>query len=199
MSGRIEEGPGVSDDESVATRYLETTQRLVGSVDVHQVARVVRILREARDQGRTVFIVGNGGSASNASHFATDLSNATHRDGAPRLRAVSLTDNSAWMTAISNDHGYDRVFSGQLDGLLRRGDVLVAISASGSSPNVLEAVRLARERGATTVALVGFDGGQLLGSADAAIHVVSDHGAYGPVEDTHLAIQHLVTLCLARA
>jgi len=186
------------DDDAVARAYLDGTRRLLAAVDVGQVTRVVKVLREARERAATVYIVGNGGSAATASHFATDLSKATVRDGSPRVRALSLTDNVALMTALSNDLGYEQVFVGQLRGLLRPGDVLIAISVSGSSPNVLRTVELAHECGATSIAFVGFDGGQLVRSADLAIHVASERGVYGPVEDVHLAIHHLVTTCLAR-
>lgn len=186
------------DDDAVARAYLESTRSLLDAVDISQVTGVVKILREARERAATVYIVGNGGSAATASHVATDLSKATDRDGFPRVRALSLTDNVAWMTALSNDHGYEDVFAGQLQSLLRAGDVLIAISASGNSPSVLRAVELAHQRRATTIAFVGFDGGALLRSADFAIHVASERGAYGPVEDVHLAIHHLITSCLAR-
>ncbi len=186
------------DDDAVARAYLDSTRRLLAAVDVDQVTRVVKVLREARERAATVYIVGNGGSAATASHFAADLSKATVRDGSARVRALSLTDNVALMTALSNDQGYEQVFTGQLHGLLRADDVLIAISASGNSPSVLRAVELAHQRRATSIAFVGFDGGELLRCADLAIHVASERGVYGPVEDLHLAIHHLVTTCLAR-
>lgn len=186
------------DDEGVARAYLDGTRRLLAAIDLDQVTRVVKVLRAAREREATVYVVGNGGSASTASHFAADLAKATVRDGSPHVRVLSLTDNVSLMTALSNDHGYEHLFTGQLRSLLLPGDVLIAISVSGGSPNVLRAVELAHERGATTIAFTGFDGGQLLRSADLAIHVASERGVYGPVEDVHLAIHHLVTTCLAR-
>lgn len=186
-------------DEERARSHLESTREALSGIDPAAVARVVAVLRQARGSGATVYVIGNGGSASTASHLATDLSKATARDGAKRLRAISLSDNAAFLTALANDDGYDQVFAGQLSGLVRAGDVLIAISASGNSANVLRAVELARGRGATTVALVGFDGGDLLRLADVAVHVATEHGAYGTVEDAHLAIHHALTVCLAHA
>jgi D-sedoheptulose 7-phosphate isomerase len=171
----------------------------LASVDLSQVEEVVRTLRGARERGSSVYVVGNGGSAATASHFATDLGKATKRPGGQPLRVTSLTDNMPWLSALANDDGYEHVFTGQLENLLRDGDVLVAISVSGNSPNVVRAVELARQRRATTVAFVGFDGGRLLSTADLCIHVASQPGLYGPVEDAHLAIHHLITTCLARA
>lgn len=186
------------DDAALVRAYVDSTSRLLAALDVVQVARVAQALREARRRGATVFVVGNGGSAATASHFVTDLNKLTDRDDAPHIRALSLTDNVPFMSALSNDVDYEHVFSGQLDRLLRPGDVLVAISASGRSPNVLRAVEHARARGLRTIALVGFDGGALLSLAEMAIHVRSEHGAYGPVEDVHHAIQHVLAHCLSR-
>lgn len=185
-------------DLAVMREYVRRTGEILQSIDLEQVARAVGALRNARMRGATVFVVGNGGSASTASHFATDLAKATDRDGAPHVRALSLTDNVSLMTALSNDLAYEEVFTGQLDRLLRENDVLIAISVSGESPNILRAVEFARERNAITIALVGFDGGPLAGSVDIAVHARSERGEYGQVEDVHLAIHHMVTACLAR-
>jgi D-sedoheptulose 7-phosphate isomerase len=114
-------------------------------------------------------------------------------EGAIPFRAVSLTDNVAVLTAIANDIAYADVFVRQLEGLLRPGDVVVAISASGNSPNVVRAIEYARSHGAVTVGLTGFDGGRLKALCDEAVHVATPPGEYGPVEDTHLVLDHLIT------
>jgi D-sedoheptulose 7-phosphate isomerase len=152
---------------------------------------VVELIMRAHDDGRHVYILGNGGSASTASHFACDLSKATICGNGPRLRVTSLTDNIALLTAWANDTSYERVFAEQLLSLAAPGDVVVIISASGDSPNVLAAARAARELGATTVALVGFGGGVLKQVVDVAIHVKSYD--YGVVEDCQLVLEHAIT------
>ena len=186
-------------DSDVLRTYFTRLRDLLGGVDYEALERIVDLLRVARDRGSAVYVAGNGGSAAAASHFATDLAKATRRPGKSPLRVLSLTDNTAWLTALANDEGYEHVFTGQLESLLRDGDVLILISASGNSPNVIRAAELARQRGAKSVALVGFDGGQLLRLVDISVHAASETDAYGPVEDTLLAVHHAIAACLARA
>jgi D-sedoheptulose 7-phosphate isomerase len=156
-------------------------------------------LRQARDRGSSVFILGNGGSAATAAHIAADLANAPRRAGQRPMRIFSLGENAACLTALGNDDGYEHVFAKQLDNYLAPNDVVIAISASGNSPNVLRAVELAKTRGAITVALAGFTGGTLLDLVDRAVLVSSPAGAYGPVEDVHLMLGHIFTNCLCHA
>ncbi len=181
----------------LANAYLRCLTGLLNSIDLRRVEAAVTSLRHARDVGASVFVIGNGGSAATASHFATDLVNMSKRAGARPLKVMSLVDNAAWLTAQANDTGYDNVFAGQLETFAARGDVLIAISASGNSPSILTAVEVARGRAMTIIALVGFDGGMLVDAADIAIHVRSTPGLYGPVEDVHLALQHIISGCLA--
>jgi D-sedoheptulose 7-phosphate isomerase len=169
---------------------------LLRSVDPQTLEHVVASLRTARDHGGTIFLAGNGGSASTASHLANDLGKATRATGRASVRVVSLTDNVAWMTALANDEGYDRVFAGQLENFASPGDVLVVISASGNSRNLIAAAECARAQGATTVALLGFDGGALLGLVDHALWLPSAAGAYALVEDAHSALCHVLTQCM---
>ena len=178
----------------IAAEYLEYVGGLLASVDLDALERVVAALREARDRGAGIYVVGNGGSAAAASHFATDLAKL----GGAAMRVMSLTDNIPLLTALANDHGYQEVFERQLANLFAPGDVLVAISASGNSPNLIRAVESAKARGGTTVALVGFDGGVLRDAVDHALFVPSEFGRYGPAEDVHLILQHVITSCLAR-
>jgi D-sedoheptulose 7-phosphate isomerase len=154
----------------------------------------VSIILAAHQRDSHVYILGNGGSASTASHFACDLSKATIVEGKARLRVTSLNDNVALLTAWANDASYERVFAEQLSNLLSAGDVVIAISASGNSPNVLAAMTAARERGAVTVGLVGQDGGQLLKLVDQDVHVA--HESYSVVEDCHLVLEHAITGCV---
>src|SRR5438874_1864061 len=139
-----------SDDAAFVRQYIEQVRDLLANIDVGRVDEVVRMFRDARERGSTVYIIGNGGSAATASHFATDLSKATKRSGTKSLRVISLVDNTPWLSALANDDGYDRIFTGQLESLLRNRDVLVAISVSGNSANVVRAVEFARQRGAAT-------------------------------------------------
>lgn len=171
--------------------YIAALRDVLARVDVDVVETIIDALLCAREQGHTVFIIGNGGSASTSSHMATDLCKVTAVDGAPGVRAVSLADNVALVTAWSNDEAYEYSFSGPLQAYMSRGDVLIAISASGRSPNVLEATRVANRMGALTIGLTGFGGGQLAGLA--RISLVVDANDYGLVEDAHLAINHALT------
>lgn len=187
---------GQTDPAAYAAAYLRYLAGLLERIDAKAIAAFIELLRETRERGSTVFFLGNGGSAATASHFANDISVGTQRAGGKPFRAVSLTDNVAVITAIGNDEGYDRIFVDQLRAHLRDGDAVVAISASGNSPNVVAAVDYARNQGATVCALTGFDGGKLKPLADIAIHVPTEKGEYGPVEDLHMVVDHLVSTYL---
>lgn len=186
-------------DRRSASNYLSCLTSILNSIDLGELEQVVVTLRGARDRGAHAYLIGNGGSAATASHFATDLVNLSKRAGRQPLKAVSLVENMAWLTAQANDSGYDTVFSGQLETFASPGDVLIAISASGNSPCLVRAVELATSLGMITIGFLGFEGGALLGLVDMAIHVRSAPGLYGPVEDAHLALQHIVSACLAEA
>lgn len=180
------------DPAGYARAYLDYLGSCFQSIDSAAVEAFIRLLLAARMSGNTVFFIGNGGSAATASHFANDISIGTRTGDDKPFRAVSLTDNVAVMTALANDEGYDRMFVDQLRVHLREGDSLVAISASGNSPNLIEAVDYARTRGATVVGLTGFDGGKLRERSDISLHVPTAKGEYGPVEDVHMIFDHLV-------
>jgi D-sedoheptulose 7-phosphate isomerase len=149
-------------------------------------------LLECYARGGTLYLVGNGGSASTASHFACDLSKGTRQPAVPRFRAVALTDNVPLMTAWGNDASFDRIFAEQLMPLVRPHDLLLAISASGSSPNVLEALRAAREAGARTMAWTGATGGSAAPLADTVIRVPAT--TIEQVEDAHMVLAHALTV-----
>lgn len=180
------------DAAGFARGYVGYMAMVLGRIDPKAVEALIEELEAARRQARTVFFAGNGGSASTASHFANDLAKAARVDGEPGFRTVSLVDNSAVMTALANDEGYESVFTGQMRDLFGPGDVLVAISASGNSPNVIAALKLAKQLGGRTVGIVGFDGGALRSLCDLVVHVPSEPGEYGPVEDAHLVVNHLI-------
>jgi D-sedoheptulose 7-phosphate isomerase len=182
--------------ERLASGYLAELTDVLANLDLDAILRIVERLRVARDAGRTIFIAGNGGSAATASHWVNDLAKATKRSGRPAIRVIGLVDNVSWLTALANDEGYDRVFAGQLENFAEPGDVLAVISASGNSPNVLRAVDEARNRGAVTIGLVGFDGGALRQSVDECLWVETPKGAYGVVESAHSVACDIVTTCL---
>jgi D-sedoheptulose 7-phosphate isomerase len=161
------------------------------------VQRIVPLLLKARAAGRTVFFFGNGGSASTASHFVVDIGKGAARGDGRRVRCVGLSDNIPSMTAWANDADYSKIFSEQLRILAEPGDVAVAISGSGNSPNVLEAVRAARELGVSTIGLTGIGGGKLKDLVDVAVVVPTNSMQH--TEDVHVTILHLLTAYLRDA
>jgi D-sedoheptulose 7-phosphate isomerase len=181
-------------DDAPVRNYLQGLKTVLDEVDRAAVARVIDLVWDAYRGGRRVFVLGNGGSAATASHWMCDLAKGCAVEGCPRLKAMSLTDNVALLTALGNDIGYEHVFTEQLKVFMEPDDVVLAISVSGNSPNVLEAVRYAREHEATTVALVGCGGGGLADLVDVAVAVGSRN--YGHVEDLHAVLSHLVSQCL---
>ena len=180
-------------------RYVEETRAALDAPYLLEgLERIVPILLKARTDDRTIFFLGNGGSASTASHFVTDIAKVAGgtepRGKGRRFRCLALNDNIPGLTAWANDVDYARVFAGPLRSLAERGDVVVAISGSGNSPNVLEAVRVAREMGLTTVGLTGIGGGKLKGMVDVALVVPSNSMQH--TEDVHLVVLHLLTAYL---
>ncbi len=180
-----------------AGAYIDYLTRVMKGIDVKEIGRFVDTLLDARERGATVFFIGNGGSAATASHFANDLAIGTQSYDKP-FRCISLTDNQAIITAIGNDFGYQDIFVRQLRVLGKSGDVVVGISASGNSPNLLHAFDYARSAGIKCVALTSFDGGRMKEVADEGIHVRTAPKEYGPAEDAHMMIDHLVGAFLIR-
>lgn len=178
-----------------AARYLEGLKTVLDTLSLDDLDGVIECLHAAYVRGSQVFIIGNGGSASTASHMACDLGKTVLRKApdpyAKRFRVVALTDNVALLTAWANDASYNTVFAEQLRNVASPGDVLIAISASGNSPNVARAVSAARELGMTSVALLGFDGGVTKTIAD--LSLVVESASYGYIEDAHLVLNHLIT------
>jgi D-sedoheptulose 7-phosphate isomerase len=175
-------------------RYLSESEAAIRGIDRDDVRRVVDALFEAWSQDRQIFIVGNGGSASTASHMMNDLSKFTRTEGRRRIRAIALTDNVALMTAYANDQSFDDVFVEPLKTLLREGDVVVAISGSGNSPNVVAAVEYASSRGARVIGLCGSPGGKLAHLAHLRVIVPATH--IGQQEDGHLVLNHAIATAL---
>jgi D-sedoheptulose 7-phosphate isomerase len=176
--------------EDFARGYFDYVGQVTRSIDVGEIEGCVSALLKTQTQGRTVYVIGNGGSASTASHFANDLAIGTR--SIPRHSVVSLVDNVSILTAVGNDYSFDDVFVRQLQLLANPGDLLLAISVSGNSPNIMNAVDWANENGVRTMGWTGFDGGELRKRAHAGVHVPTVPGEYGPAEDAHMLLTHLV-------
>jgi D-sedoheptulose 7-phosphate isomerase len=170
--------------------YLERLHATVDALPRDHMEALGETLFRAYRNNKQVFLLGNGGSSSTASHMAADLAKNTIGPNMKRFRIMSLNDNAAVMTALANDLGYEHVFSEQLTNLIQAGDVLIVVSASGNSPNVLRAMRYARSCSAEVVGLLGFDGGEAAALSDLPLIVPSDH--YGVVEDIHLIVNHIL-------
>jgi D-sedoheptulose 7-phosphate isomerase len=187
-----------SDPKSFASAYADYLAGVLKGLDFKAIAEFMAVVLDARMRGSRIFFLGNGGSAATASHFANDFAIGTRCPEKP-FKAISLTDNVAAMTAIANDEGYDQLFVKQLEVLMEPGDVVVAISASGNSPNVVKALEYANKCGNQTVALTGFEtGGKIAELAKTVVHVKTRNGEYGPVEDAHMFLDHLIGSYLNR-
>ena len=177
-------------------QYLQRLQEEIAATDQQALQRWADLLYDAWEQEQFVFIFGNGGSGTTASHMAEDLGKSTLFEAdlqdstKKRLKVLSLTDNAGWIMAVGNDLGYDQIFVQQLMNYASPGDLVIAISGSGNSPNVLNAVRWANQQGLKTFGLTGYDGGQLKEEQQDGLHVALDD--MGMVESIHLALFHWV-------
>jgi D-sedoheptulose 7-phosphate isomerase len=170
--------------------YFEDLSTTIQRLPLQSMDDLVSAFLQAYENGRTIFLFGNGGSAALASHMACDLGKGTAPPTGKRLRAVALTDNLALITAWANDTRYESIFAEQLENLLQPGDLAFAISASGNSPNVLAALSFARQAGAVTAGITGFQGGKMKSLCDICVVVPSDNMQI--IEDLHLSIAHSV-------
>jgi D-sedoheptulose 7-phosphate isomerase len=176
------------------SNYITTLQGTLDLLPAAEIEQLAHTLQAARMEGKRVFIMGNGGSASTASHFVCDLGKNTRMDGWPDFKVIGLTDNMAIFSAYANDEGYDQAFARQLTSLIQEGDVVLGISASGNSPNVLNAIQAAKRHNALTIGFTGFNGGKLRQMVDINIHVESNIIEH--VEDIHLMLEHMIVLHL---
>ena len=180
-----------SSPNNFSKNYFDYLKVLIDKLSIENVSKFIELILETRENNKTIFFIGNGGSASTASHFVNDISLGSRQFEKP-FRAISLCDNQAVITAIGNDDGYENIFLQQLQTQAKAGDVLVAISASGNSPNIIKAINWAKDNDLTTVGLSAFDGGMLSKISDLNIHVPTKIGEYGPAEDLHMVICGLV-------
>jgi D-sedoheptulose 7-phosphate isomerase len=176
--------------------YLEQLRATISNLPVDGVHQAIKLLHRARLGGHQVFIMGNGGSAATASHFVCDLAKNTAYPDLPGFRVIGLSDNMSIFSALGNDNGYENVFVDQLRNFVRKDDVVIGISTSGNSENVLRAIDLARETGAVTIGMTGFDGGKLAGMVDLEIRVPSHNIQH--VEDIHLSLEHMICSALIK-
>ena len=170
--------------------YISTLHYTIDQLSHELIVEVINVLQRVRVQRNQVFIMGNGGSASTASHFVCDLAKNTRHAGLPHYRVIGLADNMAIFSAYANDEGYENVFAKQLANLIQPGDVVIGISASGNSQNVLNAIQEAKQNNVTTIAFTGFDGGHLGQMVDLNVHVKSNIIEH--VEDIHLMLEHMI-------
>lgn len=179
---------------NIINQYLSDMKEAIDKIPSDTLEQVIQTLHNARLNGNQVFIMGNGGSAATASHFVCDLAKNTRCHTWPNFRVIGLTDNVAILTAYSNDEGYENALAGQLSNLIRRGDIVIGISCSGNSPNVINAVELAKRSGAKTIGFTGKLGGKLAEMVDINISAIAD--AIQQQEDIHSMLCHMVTVAL---
>lgn len=173
------------------SEYLKGIRKTLMDIHFKDFERILQIIIETSYKKRTVFVMGNGGSASTASHFVCDLTKGTFISGKPAARAIALNENIALFTAIANDISYEKIFEEQLKLYLEPGDTVILISASGNSPNILRAAKYAKSRNAKVIGILGFGGGKLKNLCDASIVLSPKH--YGYVEGIHSIVAHLIT------
>lgn len=178
-------------------RYVEEIKETLDNLPWEAIRDTISILHYARLSDKQVFIIGNGGSASTASHMACDLAKQTFVKGLPRFRAIALTDNMALFSAYANDNGYENVFTEQLASYVRKGDIVIGISGSGNSLNIIKAIELAKKMGAVTIGWTGFEGGQLAKIVDISVNVPNH--CQEQIEDIHLMLDHMMVTALRRA
>ena len=172
--------------------YVEKLKNLLDNVDVNSISKIIELLEETQKNDGTIYVIGNGGSAATASHMANDLNIGLKRRGIRKFNVISLADNCSVGTAISNDIGFENLFYMQLEDVIKSKDLLISISCSGNSANIIKAVEYAKEKNATVVGCTGFDGGKLKQLSDVNFHVSTTDGEYGLVEDIHMILDHII-------
>ena len=172
--------------------YIKKLQKLLADTDIEAISNIIDLLEETQNNGGNIYVIGNGGSSATASHMANDLNIGLKKKGIRKFNVISLADNSAVATAISNDIGFENLFYMQLKDVVDKKDLLIAISCSGNSPNIIKAVEYAKSKNTTIVGCTGFDGGKLRGLSDICFHIDTANGEYGLVEDMHMILDHII-------
>jgi D-sedoheptulose 7-phosphate isomerase len=172
------------------TDFIKSQQQVLKDIPLNKVEELIAVFHDALKKDKNIFVFGNGGSAANASHFVTDLGKSASDKMGKRFRCLSLNDNISWITAIGNDYTYEDIFVRQLENYAKPGDIVMALSVSGRSPNVVKALKYARENNLYTIALVGSNGKELTQFVDFSIVINSTH--YARVEDAQMGICHMI-------
>tara|TARA_Y100000992_G_scaffold292079_1_gene249171 strand:- start:291 stop:875 length:585 start_codon:yes stop_codon:yes gene_type:complete len=181
-----------SDVEKFTDVYLSEIKSILSKIDVGVIKNIVDSLKKTIDKKSKVYVMGNGGSSATASHMANDLGTGLKRRKILNLNISSLVDNTPIVTALANDIGFENIFYMQIKDFLNKDDVIIAISCSGNSPNVIKAVDYAKDLGCTIIGLTGFNGGKLKDLSDINFHVDTPEGEYGLVEDVHMILNHII-------
>jgi D-sedoheptulose 7-phosphate isomerase len=194
MNNLEQEYTQVSSIGQFSRKYFSYLGKVLESIDENEINKMGQVFESARSSGSTIFVAGNGGSSTTASTMANDIGfDILKKTGIEKaFRVFSLVDNTSVITAIANDVGYENVFVNQLKIHYREGDCIIVISASGNSPNILKAVEYVKSKNGKTIGFLGFTGGKLMDMCDVKIHVQSQPGEYGPVEDAHLIMNHIL-------
>jgi D-sedoheptulose 7-phosphate isomerase len=172
--------------------YKKELYKLIETIDESVIEKIFIALKDAEKKDSRVFVIGNGGSAATASHMVNDLGVGLSRRGIVHIDIESLSDNIATCSALANDIGYEYIYSAQLQTKLKKDDILIAISCSGNSQNIINAISIAKEKKALVIGLSGFDGGELKKISDISFHIQTEQGSYGVVEDIHMIVNHIL-------
>mgnify|MGYP001137424661 CR=1 FL=1 len=180
--------------KKIIQQYFIALKDVINHFPIEELEEILDVIKSAREEEKTIYICGNGGSWATAAHMVCDFSKNTRMTDNKRMRVIGLGDNIPTLTAYANDEGYDRVFVEPLLSLMQTGDLLIAISGSGKSPNVLRAVEAASDSGVKTIGLTGFQGGELQEKVDHCLVIPSD--SMEMIEDFHMIVDHILTICL---
>jgi D-sedoheptulose 7-phosphate isomerase len=179
--------------QAYATHYVEHLAKVLAAWDRDVIAAIIEAFEETSQAGRTIYFMANGGSAAAATHWVNDLVAGAYQPDQPGFRAISLADNTATVTALGNDAGFENLFVRQLEVMLQPGDLVYAMSVSGNSENIIRGIDYARAHGAKTIGIAGMTGGRLLGRCDINLHIAASADEYGPVEDAFAILEHIVS------
>ena len=178
--------------EKFTNSYLTKLKKTLDEINPILVKDITEALNHTITKKSKVYVIGNGGSSATASHIANDLGSGLKRRKILNLNILSLVDNSPVITALANDTGYENIFYKQIEGVINSDDLVIAISCSGNSLNIIKAVDYAKKKGCTIIGLTGFDGGKLIDLSDIKFHINTKKGEYGIVEDAHMILNHII-------